>query len=198
SSLEPRQGSRKPIAVFIRVVLPMPLRPRSATASPARTSSETPKRIGVAPYPAWTPDIFSRLALRGSQIGFDHLRIVPDLLRGALGDLLAEVQDRDPAGDAHDDRHVVLDQEHREAARRRASRARDCPAGRTCSSHGFTGDRWLIGGVSAMRGGLLPSRRIRPICRPFYRTGRVVGVWRPEHALPTVVFPPQVGAATEK
>src|SRR5207253_1074729 len=57
--IDPRQGSRNPIKVFIKVVLPMPLRPRSATASPARTSSETPKRMGVAPYPAWTSLIFS-------------------------------------------------------------------------------------------------------------------------------------------
>jgi hypothetical protein len=35
--------------VFMSVVLPMPLRPRRATASPCRTSSDTPKRIGVAP-----------------------------------------------------------------------------------------------------------------------------------------------------
>src|SRR6266446_546591 len=123
NSIEPRQGSRKPITVFIRVVLPMPLRPSSATASPARTSSETPKRIGVAPYPAWTSLIFSmaasELGLRRSQIGLDHLRVVPDLLRRALGDFLAEVKDGDPVGDSHDDGHVVLDQEHREAARRR-------------------------------------------------------------------------------
>jgi len=44
-----RAGLRKPMAVFMRVVLPMPFLPSSATASPSRTSSETPKRIGVAP-----------------------------------------------------------------------------------------------------------------------------------------------------
>ena len=37
------------MAAFISVVLPMPFLPRSATASPCRTSSETPKRMGVAP-----------------------------------------------------------------------------------------------------------------------------------------------------
>jgi len=47
--MDPRVGLRKPMAVFISVVLPMPFLPRSATASPARTSSATPKRIGVAP-----------------------------------------------------------------------------------------------------------------------------------------------------
>ena len=37
------------MAAFISVVLPMPFLPRSATASPACTSSETPNRMGVAP-----------------------------------------------------------------------------------------------------------------------------------------------------
>ena len=49
NSMAPRHGLRKPMAVFMSVVLPMPFLPSSATASPCRTSSETPKRIGVAP-----------------------------------------------------------------------------------------------------------------------------------------------------
>ena len=49
NSMVPRHGRRKPMAVFISVVLPIPFLPSSATASPARTSSDTPKRIGVAP-----------------------------------------------------------------------------------------------------------------------------------------------------
>src|SRR5215510_4362946 len=61
----------------------------------------------------------SRSILRRAQVGLDHLRVVPDLLRRALGDLLTEVKHGDPIRDAHDDRHVVLDQEHRETARRR-------------------------------------------------------------------------------
>ena len=38
-----------------------------------------------------------------------------DLGRRALGDLLAVVEHRDPVGDAHDDLHVVLDQQDRQA-----------------------------------------------------------------------------------
>ncbi len=37
------------MAAFMSVVLPMPFLPRRATASPSRTSRDTPKRIGVAP-----------------------------------------------------------------------------------------------------------------------------------------------------
>ena len=50
--MAPRVGLMKPIAVFMSVVFPMPFLPRSATASPSATSSDTPKRMGVAPYPA--------------------------------------------------------------------------------------------------------------------------------------------------
>ena len=49
SSTVPRDGRRNPITAFINVDLPMPFLPRRATASPCCTSSETPKRIGVAP-----------------------------------------------------------------------------------------------------------------------------------------------------
>ena len=38
-------------------------------------------------------------------------RVRPDLGRGALGDDLAVVEDRDPVADAHDDAHVVLDEQ---------------------------------------------------------------------------------------
>ena len=37
-------------------------------------------------------------------------------LRRALGDLLAVVEHGDAVGDAHDDAHVVLDQQHRQPA----------------------------------------------------------------------------------
>ena len=38
-----------------------------------------------------------------------------DLVRGALGDLLAVVEHRDSLADAHDDFHVVLDEQHGES-----------------------------------------------------------------------------------
>ena len=46
------------------------------------------------------------------QVGGDHLRVVPDLGRASLRDLLAELQHHDPVGDPHDQAHVVLDQQH--------------------------------------------------------------------------------------
>ena len=38
-----------------------------------------------------------------------------DLVRRALGDLLAVVEDGDPVADAHDHPHVVLDEQDRQA-----------------------------------------------------------------------------------
>ena len=46
-----------------------------------------------------------------------------DLARLALGDLLAVVEDDDAVADAHDDLHVVLDQEHGDAALRGSRRS---------------------------------------------------------------------------
>jgi hypothetical protein len=48
-SIDPRVGLMKPMAAFISVLLPMPFLPSSATASPCRTSSVMPKRMGVLP-----------------------------------------------------------------------------------------------------------------------------------------------------
>ena len=44
------------------------------------------------------------------QVGLDHPRVGLDLGGRALGDLLAEVEDGDPVGDAHHEVHGVLDE----------------------------------------------------------------------------------------
>src|SRR5664280_3654941 len=54
--------------------------------------------------------------MRGSQIRFDHARVVRDFLWRALGDLLAVAHADDLLRDRHDDAHVVLDDEDRDAA----------------------------------------------------------------------------------
>ena len=50
-----------------------------------------------------------------AQVGLDHPGVSADLVRGALGDLLAVVEHRDPVADAHDHPHVVLDEQDRDA-----------------------------------------------------------------------------------
>src|SRR5664279_3485815 len=54
--------------------------------------------------------------MRGSQIGLDHARVVRDFLRRALRDLLAVAHAEETLRDRHDDAHVVLDDEDRDAA----------------------------------------------------------------------------------
>ena len=46
-----------------------------------------------------------------AEIGFDHLRVALDLLRRALGDLLAVVEHGHGFGDPHHHPHLVLDQQ---------------------------------------------------------------------------------------
>src|SRR5882757_5559033 len=49
---------------------------------------------------------------RHPQVRVDDLRILADLGRPALGDLLAELQHHEPVAYAHDQPHVVLDEQH--------------------------------------------------------------------------------------
>ena len=50
-----------------------------------------------------------------TEIGGDHLRIGSDARGIAIGDLAAIVEDDDVVGDLHDDAHVVLDEQDRDA-----------------------------------------------------------------------------------
>ena len=58
---------------------------------------------------------FKRVIIGHPQVGGDDLRVVADLGRPALGDLPAELQHDDPVADAHDQPHVVLDEQHGDA-----------------------------------------------------------------------------------
>src|ERR1700730_16643039 len=49
------------------------------------------------------------------EVCLDDTRVLTDLERLALGDLLAVVEDDDPIAHLHDHAHVVLDKEDREA-----------------------------------------------------------------------------------
>src|SRR5438309_5155171 len=49
------------------------------------------------------------------EVGLDHPRVPPDLIGRALGDFLAVVEDGHVVRDAHDDPHLVLDEEYRQS-----------------------------------------------------------------------------------
>src|SRR5438067_12484502 len=93
------------------VVFPAPLAPRIATISPSSTLRSTSWSTRRWPYPAVRrPSSSSGTA--GSEIRLDDRRIVADRLRGTFGDLATEAQYHHLVGDAHDQAHVMLDQQH--------------------------------------------------------------------------------------
>ena len=62
SMMRPPRAAISPVMAFTVVVLPMPLRPSSETASPAPMSRSTPCSTCPAPYPASSPRTFSMIA----------------------------------------------------------------------------------------------------------------------------------------
>ena len=118
------------------------------------------------------------------------LRVAADLVRRALGDLLAVVQDRDPVADPHDHPHVVLDEQDRQpevpaeaaderghlrrsrsgscrrSARRAAAASARCASARASSSRRWSPyGRFLASSSSRPR---RPTRR-RQLARPAPR-----------------------------
>ena len=58
--------------------------------------------------------VLNRMAA-SPEVRLDHALVRLDLRRRALRDLLAVLEHRDALGDAHDDLHVVLDEQHGDA-----------------------------------------------------------------------------------
>src|SRR5262245_56701778 len=104
--------------IAFRVVdLPAPLRPSSATTSPAPASRLTSKSTWARPYPALRPRISSV-----AKVHLTHPCIGTHLLRSPRGDDFAEVHDDHAAGKAEHHARVVLGKEHRDAVAPRQSR----------------------------------------------------------------------------
>src|SRR5262249_41888657 len=91
----PRHGHSTPEMVRLRVDLPAPFAPSTATISFALTVRSTPRKISVAPYPVWSPETprggsESRVGIgplpghvaRGTvaEVGLDDARIAGDRL----------------------------------------------------------------------------------------------------------------------
>src|SRR6478735_7037252 len=103
-----RVASRLMIA-FSVVDLPAPLRPSSATTSPARTSRSTPNSTRARPYPASRPRTSSI-----AKVDLPDARVSAHLFGRTGGDELTLVQHHDPIGVAENDFDVVLGEENRE------------------------------------------------------------------------------------
>src|SRR5688572_14406097 len=90
------------------VVLPAPFAPRSAVMRPFSSAKSRPCSTRVWPYPARSARTSSSAKVRSHELG-----MALDLGRRPLRDHLAEIQRDDLLGDAHDQAHMVLDEEHR-------------------------------------------------------------------------------------
>src|SRR5436190_11637258 len=93
--IEPLRRPTMPMIDFSVVVLPAPLRPRSVTTSPSRTSKSMPCRMWDSPYQALRPRTSSRLGMTGSEIGLDHAGVLGHGVVVALGQDLASLQHSD-------------------------------------------------------------------------------------------------------
>src|SRR5215470_14990133 len=106
----PPRGFRNPLTVLRVVDLPDPLPPSNATMSPCGTDRLTPRKTSVGPYETRKSSMASTGALL-PEIRLDDCRILPDPLRGSLGDLLAVVEDCHPVRDAHHESDDMLDED---------------------------------------------------------------------------------------
>src|SRR5581483_5998943 len=112
----PPAALRRPITVFMSVVLPAPLRPTRPIIVWSGTESETPRRICTA--------LMATLRLRSSSmvVRFQppddmaaHLGVGERDFRRGVGDDAAVVEGEHPLREAAYHFHVVLDEEHRRA-----------------------------------------------------------------------------------
>src|SRR5713226_6082657 len=88
-----RMGS-SPMMLSMVVVFPAPLRPTRHTDSPSRTVSDTPLRTWAGPRKVLIRS--SSSTVLGSQKIRGDLLVVPDLVRGAVGQDGALVHGDDP------------------------------------------------------------------------------------------------------
>src|SRR2546421_10251000 len=151
--IEPCRRPTMPMIAFMVVVLPAPLRPRSVTTSPSRTSSSMPCSMCDAPYEAFKPfTASSRSAMAGAQVGLDHLRIFGNAGVVAFGEDLAALQDRDPVGKRRPYREIVLDHQDRAVGRHALDERRDALDIGVRHAAGRLGEQHHLG-VERARGG---------------------------------------------
>src|SRR5258706_3524261 len=100
-----------PMTAFMSVVLPAPLRPIRPIIAPLGTSSETPRRMRIAPIETLR---FSILSTNTYDVAL-HLRVVEGGLGRRVGDDPAVVEGEHALREAAHHLHVVLDEQHRRA-----------------------------------------------------------------------------------
>src|ERR1700738_3225632 len=112
-----------PTIVLRRVVLPVPLRPSTASDSPSTRRRSMWEMMTASPYPADTSRSASSSRIEAlPAVDGAHPRLRRDLLRGAFGEESAVHENRDATGEAEYQVHVVLDEQHGNFARKSGER----------------------------------------------------------------------------
>src|SRR5215467_6806055 len=121
----PRRGLSSPLIVASSVDLPEPFGPTMQVRPPSATANDTPCSTSPPPYPATTPSTTSAgsdpgtagldvavtvaVLVVGTEVRIEHLAVVAHLPGRAGCDHRAIVHDHDRITQAHNEIHVVLD-----------------------------------------------------------------------------------------
>src|SRR6476646_8369831 len=117
SAIAPPKRRVMPTIELISVVLPVPLRPSSASTWPSASESDMPDSTTASPYPARRPLMARRSGIDGlAEIDRLDLGIARHLVRRAFDQHGAVDQYRNPVGEGEHQIHVVLDQQYRDVA----------------------------------------------------------------------------------
>src|SRR2546427_10027903 len=104
----PRRGGVKPMIERIRVVLPIPSRPRIVTTSPGPTESVMPWSTWLSPSYVWT-SLSASIVASCAEVDLAHQRVRPHVLARAVGDHAPVVEHGDMPADLEREVHAVLD-----------------------------------------------------------------------------------------
>ena len=122
--ISPLDGRTIPIIDFSSVVFPAPLRPRTATISPAAISSATSRSTVIDPYPELkfrtersgkvTAVVSSRMRMAtATEIGVDNSTASHEFVEGSGSEDDALMQHEHRRGERANERHVMLHDDER-------------------------------------------------------------------------------------
>src|SRR5712675_2115874 len=115
STMFPLSVRRSPEIDFTNVDFPAPLAPNRVTISPRSSARSTSCKTRLCPYPTET-DVSSRRGMvPASQIGLDHAAVLLNLTRRSRGNDGARIYHDHMIGHIHHQRHIVLDDQNRNA-----------------------------------------------------------------------------------
>src|SRR5882724_13100032 len=119
SATVPPKRRVMPTIELISVVLPVPLRPSSASTWPSPSASDMPDSTTASPYPARKPLMARSSDIDGLLAEIDRLDlgIARHLVRRAFDQHGTVDQHRNPVGKGEHQIHIVLDQQYRDVAR---------------------------------------------------------------------------------